>query len=326
MKFFKIFLLPLVGLFLATGCEDLMNNDSVDLDEDLQALSAGIDADIGLSRASMNAINKSMDRHGKKGKHREPGFLWKVASDMQSSLTGEEKTKMFNWVTNNSIPYIFDHGPGPSDGKRDNEKGGGMSLELIFSVLTDAQKEELKSIMESYRTKMGTVMEQFKNGEIDAESTKAQLQALEVAMKEEIENMLSDEQQASIDAKISQMKEEREARDKAERQAMIDAIGMTSDQEASLQNINDQHESSVKALFESVKSSGEGKTDRKALHEALKALMVKRNSSIENLFDADQMEVIKLHTFVTMQYAKHCNKGKRDGDKDGDKDGSNGKR
>ena len=326
MKFFKIFLLPLAGLFLATGCEDLMNNDSVVLDDDLQALSEGIDADIGLSRASMNAINKSIDRHGKKGKHHEPGFLWNVAADMQSSLTDEEKTKMFNWITNNSVPYIFDQGPGPSNGKKDNKKDGEISLELIFLVLTDAQKEELKSVMESYRTKMGAVMEQFKNGEMDEESAKAQLQALEAAMHEEIENMLSDEQKASLDEKIALMKEEREARGQAERQAMIDAVGMTSDQEASLQSINDEHESSVKALFESAKSSGEGKFDRKAMHEALEALMVKRNSSIENLFDADQMEIIKLHTFVTMQYAKHCNKGKRDGDKDGDKDGSNGKR
>ena len=54
------------------------------------------------------------------------------------------------------------------------------------------------------------------------------------------------------------------------------------------------------------------------MHEALKALMVQRNAKIENLFDADQMEVIMLHTFAGMQYQKHCNKSR---DKDGKKEG-----
>ena len=59
------------------------------------------------------------------------------------------------------------------------------------------------------------------------------------------------------------------------------------------------------------------------MHEALKALMVQRDSKIESLFDADQMEVIMLHTFAGMQYQRHCNKSRdNDGKKDGgDKEG-----
>ena len=43
-------------------------------------------------------------------------------------------------------------------------------------------------------------------------------------------------------------------RKEAERQAMINATGMTNDQEASLLTINQEHEASVKALFETMKS------------------------------------------------------------------------
>ena len=71
MKTSKLFISLFAGLFLFFGCEDLMNNESITLDEDLQALSEGINADIGLSRTSMDAITKSMDKHGKKGKHKE---------------------------------------------------------------------------------------------------------------------------------------------------------------------------------------------------------------------------------------------------------------
>ncbi|GIR22865.1 hypothetical protein CM15mP37_03700 [bacterium] len=129
----------------------------------------------------------------------------------------------------------------------------------------------------------------------------------------------NDEQQSEIEAKIAEMKQELAARKEAERQAMINSTGMTNDQEASLLTINQEHEASVKALFETMKNSDSKEDyDRKAMHEALKALMVQRNAKIENLFDADQMEVIMLHTFAGMQYQKHCNKSR---DKDGKKEG-----
>jgi hypothetical protein len=173
--------------------------------------------------------------------------------------------------------------------------------------------------MDSYRQQMRSVMEQYKNGDIDDDAAKSQLQALDAAMNAEIKNLLTDEQQSEIEAKIAEMKQELAARKEAERQAMINATGMTNDQEASLLTINQEHEASVKALFETMKNSDSKEDyDRKAMHEALKALMVQRNAKIENLFDADQMEVIMLHTFAGMQYQKHCNKSR---DKDGKKEG-----
>ena len=190
---------------------------------------------------------------------------------------------------------------------------------LIVSVLNETQLDSLKNIMDSYRQQMRSVMEQYKNGDIDDGAAKSQLQALDAAMNAEIKNLLTDEQQSEIEAKIAEMKQELAARKEAERQAMINATGMTNDQEASLLTINQEHEASVKALFETMKNSDSKEDyDRKAMHEALKALMVQRNAKIENLFDADQMEVIMLHTFAGMQYQKHCNKSR---DKDGKKEG-----
>ena len=319
MKTSKLFISLFVGLFLFFGCEDLMNNESITLDEDLQALSEGINADIGLSRTSMDAITKSMDKHGKKGKHKEPGFLWNLASDMQSDLSDEEKSKIFQWVNSNSVPYLYGRGNESKEGKGHHEKDGDIHIRLIVSVLNEAQLDSLKNIMDSYRQQMRSVMEQYKNGDIDDDAAKSQLQALDAAMNADIKNLLTDEQQSEIEAKIAVMKQELAARKEAERQAMINATGMTNDQEASLLTINQEHEASVKALFETMKNSDSKEDyDRKAMHEALKALMVQRNAKIENLFDADQMEVIMLHTFAGMQYQKHCNKSR---DKDGKKEG-----
>ena len=58
MKTSKLFISLFVGLFLFFGCEDLMNNESITLDEDLQALSEGINADIGLFLPDFRAGEK----------------------------------------------------------------------------------------------------------------------------------------------------------------------------------------------------------------------------------------------------------------------------
>ena len=95
--------------------------------------------------------------------------------------------------------------------------------------------------MDSYRLQMRSVMEQYKNGDIDDDDPKSQLQALDVALNAEIKNLLTDEQHSEIEAKITEMKQELAARKEAERQAMINATGMTNDQEASLLTITNEH-------------------------------------------------------------------------------------
>ena len=59
---------------------------------------------------------------------------------------------------------------------------------------------------------------------------------------------------------------------------------------------------------------------REDIHEALKQLIIDRNSKIEALFDDKQLEIIKIYTALGMQYSKHCGKD-RDGKDDGGRKG-----
>ena len=54
-----------------------MNNNEVNLDDpELQAFADGLNADIGLSKSSNDALKDALNRHGKDGMHRrDPGFL-----------------------------------------------------------------------------------------------------------------------------------------------------------------------------------------------------------------------------------------------------------
>ncbi|MBT4150253.1 MAG: hypothetical protein HOE46_07745 [Candidatus Marinimicrobia bacterium] len=310
----KLLLLITLSLFAMIGCENLSKDDITVIDPELQGLSDGLNDDIGLSKSSINAFNDALNRHGKKGKHRsDPAFLWKVSAEMQSKLSDEEKYKLFGWMDDNSTPYLFaaDMGPkssrGPKDGDKDKKH---LDIRMLFTILDEAQEISLKAIMESYKTKMDEVMKKAKDGTLDRDSAKAELEALEVAMHTEIEALLTDEQKQKLEDLHLEMKQKMEEMRQAGHDAMVNALSMTSLQEDGLTSINKETNEAQKALMEKAKAEEMSRDD---MHEALKALFAERNSKIDALFDDTQMEIIKIYTALVMQYSKHCGDRKKDG-------------
>lgn len=310
----KLLLLITLSLFAMIGCENLSKDDITVIDPELQGFSDGLNDDIGLSKSSINAFNDALNRHGKKGKHRsDPAFLWKVSAEMQSKLSDEEKYKLFGWMDDNSTPYLFaaDMGPkssrGPKDGDKDKKH---LDIRMLFTLLDEAQEISLKAIMESYKTKMDEVMKKAKDGTLDRDSAKAELEALEVAMHTEIEALLTDEQKQKLEDMHVEMKQKMEEMRQAGHDAMVNALSMTSLQDDGLTSINKETNEAQKALMEKAKAEEMSRDD---MHEALKALFAERNSKIDALFDDTQMEIIKIYTALVMQYSKHCGDRKKDG-------------
>ena len=314
----KLTSLLIVALFATIGCEKLMKEDILLDDPELQAFSEGLDTDIGLSKSSINALNDALNRHGKDGRHRrDPAFLWKVAAEMQGKLSNEEKERLFGWMDDNNVPYLYGGG---MDAKARGGPGGdkgGMDLRAVFALLDEAQREALKSIMDSYKGQMEEVMKKAKDGTIDREAAKAELEALEATMRAEIEALLTDEQRQKLEDMQADMKQKMEEMRQAAHDAMVDALEMTADQESGLETINNESAQAQKALMDKAKAEEMGKED---LREAIKQLIIDRNSKIEALLSDKQLEIIKIYTALGMQYSKHCG-GKR-GDKGGKTGGS----
>ena len=309
----KISLLITLSLFAMIGCENLSKDDITIIDPELQGFSDGLNDDIGLSKSSINAFNDALNRHGKKGKHRsDPAFLWKVSAEMQSELSDEEKSKLFGWMDDNSTPYLFaaDLGPKGSRGPKDDKGKKHLDLRILFTLLDESQAIALKAIMESYETKMDEVMRKAKDGTLDRDSVKAELEALEVAMQAEVEALLTDEQKQKLDEMHLEMKQKMEEMKQAGHDAMVKALSMTSIQEDGLTSINKESSEAQKALMEKAKAE---ELTRDEIHEALKALFAERNSKIDALFDDTQIEIIKIYTALVMQYSKHCGDRKKDG-------------
>ena len=319
----KLSLLTITGLLLVAGC-DTMNNDSdVSLDDpELQALAEGLNADIGLSKSSDDAFKDALNRHGKDGKHRrDPGFLWNVAAEMQGSLTQEEKDKMFEWMDANSVAFL--HAPERKDHRGPKGDKGGIDIRLMMTVMDTDQQEALKNIMDSYRSQMDAVMRAMKDGTKDEATAKAEIEALELAMKNEIDSLLTDDQKDRIDRLQADMKQKRDDAFQLERDAMVAALEMTTEQEASLAEINQKHEDALKALFEEMKNAGDT-ADRKGFEDRIKDLNATRNNELELLFSDKQLEVVKVHASLVMMFSKHCD-GKKDG-RWGDSDGKDDSR
>ena len=319
----KLSLLTITGFLLVAGC-DTMNNDSdVSLDDpELQALAEGLNADIGLSKSSDDAFKDALNRHGKDGKHRrDPGFLWNVAAEMQESITQEEKDKMFEWMDANSVAFL--HAPERKDHRGPKGDKGGIDIRLMMTVMDTDQQEALKNIMDSYRSQMDAVMRAMKDGTKDEATAKAEIEALELAMKNEIDSLLTDDQKDRIDRLQADMKQKRDDAFQLERDAMVAALEMTTEQEASLAEINQKHEDALKALFEEMKNAGDS-ADRKGFEDRIKDLNATRNNELELLFSDKQLEVVKVHASLVMMFSKHCD-GKKDG-RWGDSDGKDDSR
>ena len=313
----KLSILLTIAIFATIGCDKLMKDETTLVDDpELQAFSEGLNTDVGLSKKSINALNDALNRHGKDGKHRrDPAFLWKVAAEMQKKLSSEEKDRLLGWMDDNNVPYLYGGG---MDAKARGGPGGdkdGMDIRAVFTVLDEAQRESLKSIMDSYKGQMEEVMKKAKDGTIDRGAAKAELEALEAAMRAEIEALLTDEQRQKLEDMRADMKQKMEGMRQAAHDAMVSALEMTSDQGSGLEIINNESGEAQKALIEKAKAEDMSRED---LKDALKQLIADRNSKIEALFSEKQIEIIKIYTALGMQYSKHC------GDKRGDKDGKTG--
>ena len=307
----KLSLLTILGLLVVVGCENMKNDNDISLDDpELQALAEGLNADIGLSKSSDDAFKDALNRHGKDGKHRrDPGFLWKVAAEMQENLTQDEKDKMFSWMDKHAITFL--HAPDKKDHRGPKGDKGGVDLRLMMSVLDSDQQEALKAIMDTYRSQMEEVMRAMREGSKDEATAKAEIEALELSMKNEIDSLLTDDQKNKIDSMQSEMKQKIEDLRQAERDAMISALGMTSDQAVQLSAINNKHEEAIKALFEAIKSAGDD-VDKSVFEEKMKELSATRNNELERLFNDKQLEAIKVHASLVMMFSKHCD-GRKDG-------------
>ena len=319
----KKIILPIsTFLFLAIGCDNPLIDNAVDLDsQELQDFSSELASDLGLSKSSTKSLNDVLNRHGRGGKHREPGFLWKIAGELAVTLTDEEKAHLFEKMDEKDIPLF-----GGSKGKKGRAgKGrkGGDDFGGIYKVLTDDQKVTFKAIVTAYKERFKAIHEQVKDGSLSKEEARSQTDALKEAMQAEVDALLTEEQKAQVDQNKADRETERQAYKDSSKAVMVDVIGMTAEQVTAFDEANKEARDAAMALFEQAKN---GDIDKDTLREGLKNIFATKNEKMETLFDDDQLEIIKIHKALELRMKKHrAQKGKKGGGRKGRK-GNGGNR
>ena len=312
----KKIILPIsTFLFLAIGCDNPLNNDAVDLDsQELQGFSSELASDLGLSKSSTKSLNDVLNRHGRGGKHREPGFLWKMAGELAVTLTDEEKVRLFEKMDEKDIPLFSDNkkrGAKSKGGKKGKNDFGG-----IVRVLTDDQKATFKAIMVAYKEKFKAIHSEIKDGSLTKEDAGIEMKALREAMTAEIDALLTDEQKTQLE----QNKADREAYHESSKEVMVDVLVLSADQVSLFDSINSEARDAAKALFEQAKN---GDLDRESLRAALKNLFTEKNDKLEALFTDGQLEIIKIHKALELRMKRHRGqKGEKGGGRKGRKSNS----
>ena len=319
----KKLILPIsTFLFLAIGCDNPLLDNAVDLDsQELQDFSSELASDLGLSKSSTKSLNDVLNRHGRGGKHREPGFLWKIAGELAVTLTDEEKARLFEKMDEKDIPLF-----GGSKGKKGHAgKGrkGGDDFGGIYKVLTDDQKVTFKAIVTAYKERFKAIHEQVKDGSLSKEDARSQMDALKEAMQAEVDALLTEEQKAQIDQNKADRETERQAYKDSSKAVMVDVLDMTAEQVTAFGEANKEARDAAMALFEQAKN---GDIDKDTLREGLKNIFATKNEIMEALFNDDQLEIIKIHKALELRMKKHRGqKGKKGSGRKGRK-GNGGNR
>ncbi len=301
-----------LALFTA-GCENpFAQNDEVQLDSpELEMFSSDLENDLNLSDKSARNLRSALGRHGRGGERdREPGFLWKLAAELQQTLTEEEKNNIFT-----KLEEVKEKGKDRGkDADKDRGKKDGGALRVIYSVLTDDQKPQFDAIMEEFRSGMDAIFASIKAGEMTREEAKAEIESMEETMKSAIDALLTDDQKAQLE----QMRADRNAEKKAYmvsvRQAKIDALGLTDDQITAIEAARAETKAAMEALKAQVESEDQTKEEAR---EAAKAIFEANKTAMDAIFTATQIEIIKIHKYLEMRWRHNKERGGKGGEKDG---------
>ena len=309
-----------LALFTA-GCENpFAQNDEVQLDStELEMFSIDLVNDLNLSDKSARNLRSALGRHGRGGERdREPGFLWKLAAELQQTLTEEEKNNIFarlEEVKEKGKDRGKDAGKGrgESAGKDRGKKDGG-ALRVIYSVLADDQKPQFDAIMKEFRTGMDAIFSSIKAGEMTSEEAKAAIESMEETMKSEIDALLTDDQKTQLEQMRADRKAEKKAYMEAVHQAKIEALGLTVDQIAAIETARAETKAAMEALKAQVESEDLTKEEAR---EAAKAIFESNKTTMGAIFTATQIEIIKIHKYLEMRWRHNKERGGKNGEKDG---------
>lgn len=311
-RFYRKAALPVVAalVFGLAACDSATTTEETAsvAEATSEDLAAVVVADLGLSAAQQATVSSFATKHG--GATVEPGFSWRLAAQLQATLTEEQKQRLFERVAA-SIRERVRTGEGNggasfgmhSRHRQGGQRGGGPGGGFLEGILTEEQRQQVEAIRATYREQIKAIRDGVDSGELTREQAREQVQAIHEAMRGEIDALLTEEQRQQIEAmRAEERQAEREARREQARDVRNEVLGLTDEEAAAFDAIMEAFREAASALREEMIAAG---ATRDEIHAAVQELKDQREAELEALLDDVQFEIVQLHEAVRHRMRHH---------------------
>jgi hypothetical protein len=214
---------------------------SVDLGSAISELTESL----GLSDEQLAAIQGLTARN--QGQGPLPGAAWDVAADLQEILTSDQIAELDSQIRAARDRVRMERGERSSsredagtESRSRAQSSRGMTHRghgYAWLDLTEQQQERVRAILESHRAEIEALREEFGGSDLSLDEMRDRSRAVRAAIRDEIEALLTQEQQDRLlernaelgerRASAMEWREQARQRGAAEHAAMVDALGLT---------------------------------------------------------------------------------------------------
>ena len=300
------FALTLLLAFGLTACDNAVDTATLDeSDEMVEMLTSELSLSASESSEIAAAIeNSDADRH-----RRTPGWTWHLADSLQQVLGDDKKAKLIELTERMEEKDVFGLvcfvGPGGLTGPdwkyRPIFKNRLQVIRLLSDQLTAAQIEEIRAIMARYRSAVKELIRKARAGEITLVEFADEMGALYRATVQAVYGVLTDEQIADLEEKISDRIEAFEAIVAAAKRAMYSALDATDEQIDATETMCARLDEAKDALLQ---EHHDGDLTREELKTALNALNEVEKDELTMILDDVQMEVVQIHKAILLRWRR----------------------
>ena len=310
MKNLKYIIVCLVALLLI-GCEGMLDKNHVkpSSSADLDALAREITEELSLNQEQEIGLHNSIRKGDKL--HPHPARLWQLAVELASSLS-EEQLGVLLSPPEGAEFHDYSYGLKPDELEKSSRKDE-FIIDILRSLLTDEQLVVFESIL-SYRDEQSDLLKNsLESEEINFEHFMLNLKALRMLYKIQIDDLLTVEQQESLESIIENGKPrhhhkgiDSEKMDKI-REAKIEALEISDEQIEQLDLIYMDLENSIeeiKSLYLSEEITQENFRDELVL------LFQSHHDNKRLVFTEEQLLIIDIHRVLAVRAHRHFFKSK----------------
>lgn len=288
------------------GCDSATDDDAFSTEE-VSFLYSSLTSELNLTVSQQSTLSASLAQHDHHD--RTPGFLWILADSLQKNLTDQQKARLLNRTRSMEGDDDF-RGlkgfPGSGGyygvgGLRGGSGRHGISLLDEVLDLTEDQHTEIKEIHHHFREQTKALMQAYRDGSISNEEFLGQLQALHEAMKEARAAVLTDEQQAALEA----VRAEREAAFAAFRAEVLavrnNVLGLSDDDAEVFDNLFADQLDAREVLLEQFQA---GTLNREELRSEIESLRAATEAALRALLTNEQYEVVLIHNALAVRIGR----------------------